>query len=52
MQKTHDTENGKCIVGKVVGNNRDQRKAVESDEGDDGMCDKCCAAGRGNVDLC
>ena len=24
VQKTHDTENGKCIVGKVVGNNRDQ----------------------------
>ena len=35
---------------KVVGN-CDQRKDVENDEKFDRMCDKCCDAGGGNVEL-
>ena len=36
---------------KIVGN-WDQRKYVENDEKYDGMCDKCCDAGRGNIQMC
>ena len=36
---------------KVVGN-RDQRKYVENDGKDDGLCEKCRAAGRGNIEVC
>ena len=36
---------------KVVGN-WDQRKDAENDEKDDGMCEKCCDAGRGNIEQC
>ena len=39
----------KCIVGKTVGN-RNQRKRVQNDETYDGMCEKCCVAGRGNIE--
>ena len=35
-------------VEKTVGN-RNQRKDVEND---DGMCEKCSAAGRGNIEVC
>ena len=41
----------KWVVGKVVGN-WDQRKHVEHDEKYDGMCEKCCDAGRGIIKLC
>ena len=30
---------------------RPQRKNVNSDEKYDGMCEKCCDAGRGNIEL-
>ena len=32
--------------------NWDQRKDVENDENIDGMCEKCCDAGRGNIQIC
>ena len=35
-------------MGKDVGN-LDQRKDAENDEEYDGVCDKCCDAGRGNI---
>ena len=31
--------------------NRDQRKDAENDEKHDGMCEKCCDAGRGNIQM-
>ena len=30
----------------------DQRKEVENDENYDGMCEKCCDAERGNIQIC
>ena len=36
---------------KYVGN-WDQRKDVENDEKCDGMCEKCCHAGRGIIQVC
>ena len=36
---------------KVVGNG-DERKDVENDEKHDGMYEKCCDAGRGNIEAC
>ena len=36
---------------KVVGS-RDQREYVENDGKYDGMCEKCCDAGRGNIVVC
>ena len=41
----------KWVVEKTMGN-RNQRKDVENDEKDDGMCEKCCDAGRGNIEVC
>ena len=38
-------------MGKVVGNG-DQRTLVEKDETYDGMCEKCCDARRGNIEIC
>ena len=38
-------------MGKDVGQ-WDQRKKVENDETYDGMCEKCCDAGRGNIQIC
>ena len=35
-------------MGKDVGS-WDQRKDAENDEKYDGVCDKCCGAGRGNI---
>ena len=32
--------------------NWDQRKDVENDENYDGVCEKCCVAGRGNIQVC
>ena len=32
--------------------NGDQRKDVENDENYDGMNEKCCDAGRGNIQIC
>ena len=29
-----------------------QRKDMENDEKYDGMCEMCCDAGRGNVQIC
>ena len=40
----------KRVVKKVV-RNWNQRKDVEKDENYDGMCLKCCDAGRGNIEL-
>ena len=37
------------VVEKVVGT-WDTRKDVENDEKDDGMCEKCRDAGRGNIE--
>ena len=39
---------GEWDVGKYVGN-WDQRKNVEHNEEYDGMCEKCCGAGIGNI---
>lgn len=36
---------------KVVGI-RDQRKYVENGEKNDGMCETCFDAGRGNIEVC
>ena len=41
----------KWIVEKAVGN-RDQRKYVENEEKDDGMCEEDCDAGRGDIEVC
>ena len=41
----------KWIVEKTIGN-RNQRKDVENDEKYDGMCEKCCDVGRGNIEVC
>ena len=32
--------------------NWDQRKDVENDEKCDGMCERCCGAGRANIQIC
>ena len=39
------------VLEKYVGN-WDRGKDVENDENDDGMCEKCCDAGRGNIQTC
>ena len=39
-----------CVVGKYVGI-RDQRNDVENNEKIDGTCEKCCDAGRGNIQI-
>ena len=46
VQKAYDTVfMAKWTVEKAVGSiNRDQRKDVESDKNDDGMCQTCCDA--------
>ena len=42
---------GEWVVEKDVGN-WDQRKDVKNDERYDGMRDKYCGAGRGNIKIC
>ena len=39
------------VVGKYVVN-WNQRKDLGNDEKDDGMCEKCSDAGRGNIQIC
>ena len=39
------------VLEKYMGN-CDQRKDAENDEKHDGMCEKCCEAGRGNTHVC
>ena len=39
-----------CVEEKAVGK-RDRRKDVEDDEKYDGMCEKCCDAGWGNIEV-
>ena len=39
------------VVAKYVGH-WDHRKYLENDEKDDGMCEKCCDTGRGNMQVC
>ena len=38
-------------MNRVVGK-WDQRTDTENDEKYDGMCEKCCDAGRGNIEIC
>ena len=39
------------VADKYMGN-WDQGKYVENDEQHVGICEKCCDAGRGNIEIC
>ena len=52
VQKAYDTVWRNGSLEKYVGDWDQRKKDVGHDENDDGMCEKCCDAGRGNIPIC